>query len=261
MAIKFDDNLNERIRRIVKNFNAKVRYNKYKTRGKGMLPEKISVRTLKDKYSDKSRSELEKQLKLYQSFGQREALDITENRLSKWEKNYFKANLQKTKDFYDKEIDELNRISNEGIDYQIKFSERLLTLKAQRAELDKDLSDLTESQIKGFRRYFEYAERSEITKAKAFRHYLNQLERTMDNLGYSKAEINDLFNKFNQLTENEFMEMVRHEDLIDRVYDLIDSPKERGIYELMAEEDDARSTIDAILDESNDIIAKYKKSK
>lgn len=261
MAIKYDKNLNDKIRRTVKNFNAKVRYNKTKTRGRGMLPTTISVQALKDKYSDKSRAELEKQLKLYQSFGQRDALDKTENRLSKWERQYFQANLAKTKEFYDKEIADLTRIMGEGTDYSIKFNERLLTLKAQRKELDRDLSQLSENQIKGLRNYFNYAERSEITKQKAFRHYLNQLERTMDNLGYSKDQINSLFDKFNQLSENEFIEMVRHEDLIDRVYDLIDSPKDRGMYELMAEEDDARSTIDAILNDATDIISKYKTSK
>lgn len=262
MAIKYDKNLNARIRRTVKNFNAKVRYNKTKTRGKGMLPRTISTQALKDKYSDKSLAELEKQLKLYQSFGERDALERSDNsRLSKWEENYFKSNLQKTKDFYDKEISDLSRIIGENDNYYIKFHDRLLTLKAQRKELNKNMETLTEDQIKGLRGYFEYAERSELVKEKAFRHYLNQLERTMDNLGYSKSEINNLFNKFNQLSENEFTEMIRKEDLIDRVYDLIDSPKDRGVYELMADEDDARSTIDAIIFDIDDIIAKYKTSK
>lgn len=259
--IRYNNNLNRQIQRTVKNFNAKVRYNKTKTRGRGMLPRTISVQELKDKYSDKSRAELEKQLKLYQSFGKRNALDKTNNRLSRWERNFFEANLEKTKKFYDDEIADLTRIMGGGDNFYLKFNERLLTLKAQRAELDRDLSSLSESQIKGIRNYISYAERSEITKQKAFRHYLNQLERTMDNLGYNKHEIDALFNKFNQLSENEFIEMVRQEDIIDRVYDLIDSPKERGEYELMAEEDDARSTIDAILSNANDIIAKYKTSK
>lgn len=259
--IKFDNNLNKEIRRTVKNFNAKVRYNKHKTRGRGMLPNTIRTRELKDKYSDKSRNELLKQLKLYQSFGQRDALDRSDNtRLSKWEENYFKANIEKTKKFYDKEIADLTRIMNGDV-FAIKFNDRISYLTAQRKALDKDLSSLNENEIKGLRRYFSYAERSEIVKRKAFRHYLNQLERTMDNLGYSKKQIDALFDKFNQLSENEFIEMVRNEDLIDRVYDLIDSPKERGMYELMAEEDDARSTIDAILNDSTDLINKYKTSK
>ena len=101
MSIRFDDNLNKRLLRDVKNFNNKVRYNKTKTRGKGMLPYKLSVKKIKDKYSDKTRAELEKQLKLYESFGTRESLNrASENsRISNWELNYFKANQEKTFNF------------------------------------------------------------------------------------------------------------------------------------------------------------------
>ena len=68
MSIRYDDDLKRRIRRIVSNVNRKNKYNKYKTRGKGMLLENISARELMDKYSDKSRKDLERQLKLYQEY-------------------------------------------------------------------------------------------------------------------------------------------------------------------------------------------------
>lgn len=261
--IKYDSQLDDEIRKTVRNFNAKVRYNKTKTRGRGMLPQRLSIRALKDKYSDKSRKELLKQLKLYQSFGNRAALEKAgdNSRLSKWELDYFKANLQKTKDFYDNEIEDLKQIIGDKPEYFLKQHQRLLTLQGQRKELDKDINLLTEDQIKGMRHYFNYAERSDIIKEKAFRLYLNQLERAMDNLGYSKLDKERLFNKFNQLSENEFTEMMRREDIIDRVFELIDSPKTRGEYELMADEQDARNTIDAIINDSDDLIAKYKTAK
>lgn len=262
MAIKYDKNLNARIRRTVKNFNAKVRYNKTKTRGKGMLPSTISTQALKDKYSDKSLAELEKQLKLYQSFGQRNALDRSDtSRLSKWEENYFKANLDKTKEFFDNEISDLERIIGGKPEYHMRLHDRLNNLKRQREALNRDFDTLTEDQIKGMRGYFNYAERSDIVKEKNFRLYLSQLERTMDNLGYSKAEINSLFNEFNKLSENEFLEMVRNEDLIDAVYDLIDSPKGRGKFELMTDEDRARAIVTDIQNQASSLVAKYKTSK
>lgn len=263
MAINYDNNLNQRLRKTVKNFNSKVRYNKTKTRGKGMLPRTISVQELKDKYSDKSRAELEKQLKIYQSFGNRNALNkSTENtRLSKWELNYFKKNLQKTKDFYDNEIADLERIVGDKPEYYLKQHQRLQTLIGQREELNKDLSTLTEDQIKGMRGYFNYAERSDIIKQKGFRLYLNQLERTMRQLDkYSDEEIDALLNKFNVLSENEFTEMVRQEDVIDDVYSLVDSPKGRGEYELIADEKRAENAIKKVLAQVDDLVAKYKTS-
>lgn len=261
MSITFDDALNREIAKTVKNFNAKQRYNKTKTKNKGMLPERLSTKEIKAKYSDKSRAELLKQLKLYQSFAKRDALDkSSENsRLSKWEAEYFKANLEKTKDFYDKEIADLKRIIGDKPEFYLKQHQRLGTLIGQREELNKNLSTLTEWQIKGFRNYFNYAERSELIKEKMFNHYLSQLGRAMDYLGYSKADKERLYNSFNELSENEFTEMVRQEDIIDRVYTLIDSPEERGMYELMAEEDDARGIINSIIANTKELVSKYKK--
>lgn len=261
MAIRFDNELNSEIERTVRNFNAKVKYNKFKTRGKGMLPQTISVKEIKAKYSDKTRRELLKQLKLYQSFGNRDALDkIKDNRLSAWESKYFKANLKKTKEFYDNEIADLERIIGDRPEYHLKQHQRLQTLIKQREELDKNFSTLNEDQIKGMRGYFNYAERSEIVKRQGFRLYLSQLERTMRNLGYTKAEIDNLINKFAILSENEFTEMVRQEDIIDDVYNLVDSPKGRGEYELIADETRARAAIEKVLSQADTLINQYKSS-
>lgn len=262
MAVRFDDALNAEINKTFRNFNRKVRYNKFKTRGKGMLPQIQSAKLFKEKYGDKSRAEVLRQLKIYQDFGKRNALDRSgDNRLSNWERRFFQLNLDKTKEFYDNEISELEAILGDQPEYHMRLHPRLQTLKDQRAELDKDLNKLTEDQIKGFRGYINYAERSEIVKQRGFRLYLAQLERTMKELQYPKSEIEALFNKFNQLSENEFLEMVRHEDIIDTVYDLIDSPKGRGKFQLMSEEKRARRTVDSIMNQADELIAKYKISK
>ena len=247
----------------VKNFNAKRRYNRSKTRKRGMLPEAISVRELKAKYSDKSRRELEKQLKLYESFGRRDALDLAfpESRLSKWEANYFKVNRDKTIKFFDEEIADLKKIIGDKSELHQRQDQRLINLMRQREKLDKDLASLSEDEIKSLRNVYDYAERSNLVKEQGFRHYLNQLERTMSNLGYSKKEINTLLNKFNVLSENEFFEMMQNEDLIDAVYDLVDSPKSRGKYELMTDEERARGIITDIENRADELISKYKTSK
>lgn len=259
MAIKYDDKLNERIRRDVKNFNAKVRYNKYKTRGKGMLPQLISTKVIKDKYSDKSREDLIKQLELYEQFGERSALDkVDGSRLSKWEYNYLKENQQKTREFYKNEIADLERLINNRPEIYERHNERLTNLQRREAKLDRDLSTLDEDEIKSLRSVYNYAERSDVVKQQGFRLYLSQLTRTMNNLGYSRDEINALLEKFNTLSENEFLELVRNEDLIDVVYDLIDSPKGRGNYELMTDEARARDIVTDIQNQADALIAKYK---
>ena len=173
MAIRFDEDLNKRILRDVKNFNAKVRYNKNKTRGKGMLPRLISTKVIKDKYSDKSRDELIKQLELYETFGSRSALTkVDGSRLSKWEYDYFEANREKTRNFYEKEITDLENIIDGKPEVYSRQNERLTNLMRKKEKLDKDLSSLDEDEIKSLRNVYNYAERSEIVKMQGFRLYL-----------------------------------------------------------------------------------------
>ena len=263
MAIRFDDDLNKRIRRDVKNFNAKVRYNKTKTRGRGMLPYELSTRAIKAKYADKSRAELEKQLRLYESYGARDALEKASDnsRISKWELNYFKENFKKTQKFYEKEIAELQNLIGDKPEYYLKQHNRLQTLQDKQAFLAQNLENLSEENIKIMRAVYNYAERSELVKRQAFRQYLSQLERVLILRKVKKSEREELLNKFNQLSENEFTEMVRNETDIDAVYTMVYSPKGRGQYELVTDDKHADEAIKKLYANVDELIAKYKKSK
>lgn len=266
MAIGFDKELNARTNKVFRNFNRKVKYNKYKTRGRGILPYTVTAKSFKEKYDDKPREEIIKQLELYEKFGERSALDKTEgNRLSKWERNFFEVNREKTRKFYEDEIADLERIIGGHPEYHLRIHERLVNLKDRQKELNKDLSSLNDDQIKGLRATYGYAERSELVKRQGFETYLAQLSRTMDALGYTRREINDLLEKFYVLSENEFTELVRNEDLIDAVYYLIDSPKGKGQYQLMVNPDeenavDADEIVQDIINNVDDLVKKYKTS-
>lgn len=262
MAKGFNEDLSKEGRRIFNNFRRKVKYNKTKTKGRGMLPEIRTFSEFRDRYYDKPRSEIKRQLALYESFGKRDALNKTDvNRLSKWERNYFESNRDKTYKFYTDEINDLERIIGGHPEYHLRIHERLQNLYDKRKELDKDLSSLSEDQIKGLRRTYSYAERSDLIKAQGFRTYLKQLERVMDALGYSKGDIDTLLNKFNVLTENEFTEMVRNEDLIEGVYTMVNSPKGRGIYELVTDDKLAEGIMEDIENRVDELISKYHKKK
>lgn len=258
--VQYTDDLNKRMNKVVRAFNAKRRYNKTKTRRKGMIPSKLSFAKLRDKYSDKPKAELEKQLRLYESFGKRSSLNklSPNSRISEWEYNYFKANEAKTREFYRNEIADLERIIGDKPEYHLKMHDRLTNLKRRQEKLDLDFTTLDEDQIKMMRSIYNYAERSELVKQQGFRLYLSQLDRTMRNLGYSKSERESLINKFNTLSENEFTEMVRNEDIIDRVYEIVDSPKGRGEYELMIDESNAKEIVTLIQEQADNLIAKYK---
>lgn len=261
--VKFDDNLNKRLAKGFKNFNSKVRYNKYKTRGKGMLPQIKSLKTFKEAYSDKSRAEVEKQLKLLEAFGSRKSMEkASENsRISKWELDYFKANRAKTEGFYKEEISDLQRIVGNKPEYFMKQHNRLQTLEDKLEFLNRDFESLNEDEIKIMRNVFGYAERSEMSKRRGFKTYLNQVDRLLTLRRVPKSKREELLNKFNVLSENEFTEMTRNESLIDRMYELIHSPEARGEYELTVDEAEADELIQQLWSTVDDIIAKYKTSK
>ena len=260
---KFDEDLNQRLVRGFKNFNAKVRYNKTKTRGRGMLPQTQSLREFKLKYSDKPKAEIEKQLKLLESFGSRDSLSKVsdKSRISNWELNVFKANYNKTLKFYDEEIADLERIVGDKPEYFMKQHNRLQNLQDKRKFLQRDPKSLSEVEIKIMRGIYNYAERSELTKRRGFKTYLNQLDRLLTLRNVPKSQRDAFINKFNVLTENEFTEMTRNEDLIDRVYELVYSPKERGEYELTVDDANADAIIQELFNNVDTIIANYKTSK
>lgn len=261
MAIRFDDELNRELYRVVKNFNEK-RARDFKKRGRGMLPEKVYVKQIKKQFSDKPRSALIKEIRLLESYnkGRKESLKLASpnSPISKWELNYFKGNLNQTKKFYDQEINELERIIGEQPEYFIRHHERLNTLKAQRNTLNLDLSSLSEQNVKSIRRYIEKSKRSEITKRESMNLFLTQLQRAMEQTGYTKKEIKALYEKFYTLTPNEFMEMYNEEDIIEQIYLTIDSPEGKGSYELMVASDMAKKRIESLIERSDALIAKAK---
>lgn len=261
MAIRFDDELNRELYRVVKNFNEK-RARDFKKRGRGMLPEKVYVKQIKKQFSDKPRSALIKEIRLLESYnkGRKESLKFASpnSPISKWELNYFKANINQTKKFYDEEINELERIIGDKPEWFIRHHDRLNTLKAQRNALNLDLTSLSEQNVKSIRNYITKAKRSEITKRESMNLFLSQLQRAMEQSGYSKSDIKALYEKFYTLTPNEFMEMYREEDIIEDIYNSVDSPEGQGKYQLMASEREVKNRINRVISRADEMVAKAK---
>lgn len=264
MAIRFDDELNREIRRVAQNFNKK-RLRDIKKKNRAMVPEKVSVKKLKERFSDKSRSQLRKELNLLKSYteGRQNSLKFASNEglVSNWEYNYIKSNLGVTKRWYDNEIKELERIIGDKPEYYIRHHERLNTLKTQRETLNLDIRTLDEQDIKAFRRYISKAQRSELTKKRGFRQFLKQLSRTMSQAGVSKNEIENILSKFDTLTVNEFMELYREEDFVEDFYTIVGSPEGKGRYQLMADSKDVKDKIKTLQENIDDMIKRAKDHK
>ena len=117
---------------------------------------------------------------------------------------------------------------------------------------------LDEQEIKSIRRYIANSQRSEIIKEQGYRTFLAQMDRIMEQCGYSKAEIDAIYEKLNTLTPNEFFEMYAKEPLVDKLYETIGSPKNQGEYMLMTSEDTAKKRIDSFRRRLDTLIAEAK---
>lgn len=272
----FKPDLNREIRRVFKNFNEKQRRDARK-KGRALAPERISVKAFKERFSDKSEKEIRRQLRIYEAYnkGGKKSLDFAGagSRLSRWEASRFKVEIPKAISWYESEIGELRGIIGDRPEFFLRQHQALGTLEDQVESLYsamERLDELTDVEIKSIRRYIAKSERSELTKEKSFRLFLAQLERVMklgkinENgklIDISKSKREEILNKFNVLTANEFIEMFNNEDIIARFYNLVDSPKGRGRYELTTDEENASQILADFVDDIDNIIARAKNHK
>ena len=261
MKYKYSDDVNKRLYKAVKNFN-ETRNRDIKKVGRGMIPEHLYVRTIKERFAGKPKADLMKEIRLIESYnklGKERRKKVSKySPISKWELQYFRVRIPEAKEFYDKEIAELEKIIGDKPAYFLRHHERLNTLKAQRIKLENDLEMLDEQEIKSIRRYIANSQRSELIKEQGYRTFLAQMDRIMEQCGYSQADIDKIYEKLNTLTPNEFFEMYRQEPLIDKLYETIGSPKNQGEYMLMTSEVTAKKRIESFVRRLDTLIAEAK---
>ena len=263
MKYKYSDDVNKELYKAIKNYNEK-RGRDIKKRGRAIVPDKLYVKTIKERFAGKPVSEIKKEIKLissYNKLGKSSLKKVNGTPLSQYERGYFEARIPDALNFYNAEIDELTRIIGKKPEYFIRHHERLNTLKAQRNTLERvsnTLDSLDESTIKSIRAYIGISQRSEITKERDYRTFLNQMDRAMNLLGYTKADIDAVYEKLYTLTPNEFMELYREEPIIEKLYEIIGSPDKKGEYDLMVTEVTARRRVNSFLNQLDSFIAQVK---
>lgn len=256
MAIRYDADLNARLRRLVKNFNAKR--NRAIKRGFHYLPDKIFVRDLKARHSN--RQELFREMELIERFMKQrdESLEIVETsggaKTIKWEFDYLKANLKYAKEFYDREIKDAAKLKTE---LNVTRAELLNNLKAKRDYLDLEISDLTPSQFKTYRATIEEFLSANQRQIHGYRNWMIEVETIMRTLGYDRATINRFFTGFEELNPRQFLTMYRQSAIVSRIYELY-IPTTDGDFKFSTTEEDARNLIETFMEEKDELIERAK---
>lgn len=231
----------------MKNFNQKRA--RALNRGISNVPEKQYVSRIKRNFN--KRSDVANYLKGLQRFNDMgdEAFNIRETRaggkISEYNYQMMKKNLKHARDFYKVQIEEAELLFD--LDpYSIARKDYLLNLEEKAKYLEQDIMDLSQSGLTTFNKYIEQSMTSGIRQVASYRGFLSGIDDVMGRLGYSKEQINALYEKMSDITPAQFVRMYRQNDIIGRLYDLIPSP-EHGKEAINLSDEKARELIDVFL--------------
>ena len=258
MARKFEPVFEAEIRRIVKNFNQKR--SRAINRGFSNVPEKQYVSRIKRNFNKRSDvTDYLKSLKHFNEMGD-EAFNVRETRgggkISEYNYQMMKHNLKRARNFYKAQIVEAQNLFD--LDpYSISRKDYLLNLQEKSKFLEQNILDLTPSGLSTFSKYIEQSMTSGVKQIASYRGFLAGIDDVMGRLGYSKEEINALYEKMSDLSPAQFVKMYRQNDIINRIYDLLPSP-EHNKEAINLSDDRAKELIDAFLDRFDNMVIEAK---
>jgi len=253
MAIRFTPEYNERIRRIVKNYNARVRNAHKRGVPKSQLPNLVSVSGLKKSYSN--RQALEDELNNLEIFG-RKSTRVAEVKsetsfITNYELALLKQNRKEATKYYQNIIDVLTPkikkgylLETERIDLAKKYIELI------NAPEDSLSYDELKAAIAGVRKFRD----SHAIRSSGYRGFLTVVDFAFDQTGVSQTEKDEFFKKLSVLDENEFFELYENNPVIERIFESADSP-EYGPMKLNMTIDMTQDRVDYLLENIDSMIA------
>lgn len=255
MAIKYDSSYNARIARIVKNFNERRR--RAFMSGVKNIPQAVKVRDLKIR--NRTRRDLEKELKALESFTVKDkpARDFTTPGgvvTNKWQLKYLKMQAPKAREYYLREYKILAPKVGRMPGERMKLNETSSKL----ALLDTDIEELTPTQ---FEAYVATVNEFMGVPSKirgGYKGFLIEVVNVMRLSGIDEKEINKVMDKLKELDFRQFQKLYEESDLINRFYELADSPIYGGGLKLNTSESNARELSELLVEQIDDLVEKAK---
>lgn len=224
--INYNKQFEERMNKIVRNFNAKVR--RLEKEGIKYLPDKTSVAELKANYFE--RDSLKRRLKQLERFSTKGAEDIIDlgggAKATRWQVNTLLSDMKYMKQYYSRKIDTYGNIiptihgQKQTVSYARMGDAKYENLKVLRQSLDKNVHKLDQSEFNRFyKRVAAQMRRKEQQKYIFWANYFTFL----DDVGY-KADIDPelikrVKDKLTDIDINDFMRLYEKEEA---VLDLVD---------------------------------------
>lgn len=261
MAIRYTPKYNKEIRRVVYNFNQTRKRANQAGYAKSKIPNSVKVSELKATF--KNRRELNKELTRLKNFSRKSLKQVVETEggavTNEWNINYLKSHTNAAREHFNNRRELLEKKIKNGLP-----GERMAldNVESKLNILNLDLNTISEQQLKSYEstitEYLKFSNRS----ARGYRGFLSEVDFVMGNVGISEEDKKAFFNKFNQLTPEQFQYLYDNSDLINRIYMLVDSPQHGGTKEVTmnASPKAAKGMINTLFDEVDDLILDAKEN-
>lgn len=232
---RYSSDFNAYARRVVKSFNQRIM--RAERRGMKNLPSLRSVRDLKAMFE--TEDDLKKELSELRKFNEnRDALRIkelgNEARITTWEFDYIKDNLQDLKGYYDRELEKA-RQRYENQPFNMNIREDVLNLEERRMYLDRNLSELNKSELSTFRRYLSNYQSRNRRDINFYDKFFEGFDFLMRVSGVDKSKIKYVQDRINSLTPAQFYELYKQHDVMGELFDVITSPERAEYYRKVRE--------------------------
>lgn len=250
MSIKYSSAFNNKIYSVVRNYNK--RRTRMEKRGFKQLPAPAKVSELKSRYT--VRSDLINELNRLKNLGRGDILTKVENeggaRSVAWEFDYLKTNSKNAKEYFQREYERVSKRVG-------RFpGERtyLDTISAKIDLLDKNINYMNQSDFRSAVTAINEFATSPTRRKEQYRGFLSEVEWVMEKTGYSKDERDAFFNKFSKLTPSQFLYAYDNNDIIAKIYNLYHKDYGESEAHLTSNEDDAKASIEELIEQADEII-------
>lgn len=206
--IRYDSDYNQKISRVVSNFNRKVR--RLEKEEHRLLPSPVKVSDIKEKFTD--RRDLNKylnDLKRFSKRGSEEIITVKGKEYSKYQIELFRTNLRRQRDDLRREIARAEGIKHR---YPMQHNIYLQNLKNRQEKLTWAWQELLDTE-------FSTTADRYIRNAETFDNYLETLFQDAYQVGYDPEKLEYIKKKLLELTPSEFMKVLSDTPEIQFVFD------------------------------------------
>lgn len=214
MAIRYDRSLEIEIRRVVKNFNAKRK--RLEKEGRKGLPSKVSVQDLKGFTRRRELYTALSDLRKFSKRGAEESVKIQSGTITKWELNTLKQRSRRAKISLSrrlKGVEEREKTAN----YKGMVRDYIKNLQYQRQYLDRDITKITGSRLRTYRKLLSQTEDRKIKNEIFYNNFFDMLFKEAYTVGIEPERLDKLEKKLRNLTPDQLAQAYNEEPVLHNI--------------------------------------------